>query len=315
MAQVRVLKQKIRATQSTQKLVKAQELIATSRIAKSQAQVAASTPYSEQVTEVLTALATASSLDHPLLSERPNPRRIGILLVTSDRGLCGGFNANGIKAAEELAALIREQGREPVLYVVGRKGVAYYSFRERPIEASWTGFSEKPSYADAEAAASLMLEAFKASSDGEVTLPDGTVSSGIDGIHVVSTHFVSMVSQVPRANRIAPLEIEYVGADDVSDTSSDPLPSYEFEPGADTLMDALLPKYVTTRIYAALLDSAAAESAARRAACKSAADNAADIIRKTTLLANQARQAQITQELSEIVGGVEALAASSNEED
>ena len=311
MAQVRVLKQKIKATQSTQKLVKAQELIATSRIAKSQARVAASAPYSAQITDVLTALATASSLDHPLLTERADARRIGILLITSDRGLCGGFNANAIKAAEELAALVREQGREPVLYIVGRKGLAYYTFRGRPVTASWTGFSEKPTYADAEAAASLMLEAFLVGSAGEVTLPDGSPAAGIDGIHVVGTHFVSMISQVPRARRVAPMEIEYVG----SDAPGGPLPSYEFEPSPDSLMHVLLPKYITTRIYAALLDSAAAESAARRAACKNASDNAADIIRKTTLLANQARQAQITQELSEIVGGVEALAASSNEED
>lgn len=311
MAQVRVLRQKIRATQSTQKLVKAQELIATSRIAKSQARVAASAPYSAQITQVLTALATASTLDHPLLAERDNARRIGILLMTSDRGLCGGFNANAIKAAEELAALIHEQGREPVMYIVGRKGLAYYTFRQRPVTASWTGFSEKPSYADAEAAVQVLLPAFLAGSDAEVELPDGTKAAGIDGIHVVSTHFVSMISQVPRARRVAPMEVEYVG----TDAPGGPLPSYEFEPGVDLLMDALLPKYVTTRIYAALLDSAASESAARRAACKNASDNAADIIRKYTLLANQARQAQITQELSEIVGGVEALAASSSEED
>lgn len=311
MAQVRVLKQKIKATQSTQKLVKAQELIATSRIAKSQARVAASAPYSAQITQVLTALATVSSLDHPLLTEREDARRIGILLMTSDRGLCGGFNANAIKAAEELAALVRQQGREPVMYIVGRKGLAYYTFRNRPVAASWTGFSEKPVYADAEAAAAAMMEAFLAGSAGTVRLADGTEMAGIDGIHVVATHFVSMISQVARARRVAPMEIEYVG----TDAPGGPLPSYEFEPDPESLMDALLPKYVTTRIYAALLDSAASESAARRAACKNASDNAADIIRKTTLLANQARQAQITQELSEIVGGVEALAASSSEED
>lgn len=311
MAQIRVLKQKIKATQSTQKLVKAQELIATSRIAKAQARVTASAPYARQLTDVLTALATASSLDHPLLTERDDARRVGILLVTSDRGLCGGFNANGIKAAEELAALVRQQGREPVMYIVGRKGLSYYSFRERPIEASWTGFSEKPSYDDADTVARAMLEAFLAGSNGEVEAEDGTKAPGIDGIHVVSTHFASMISQVPQARQVAPMQIEYVG----TDAPGGPLPSYEFEPAPDGLMDALLPKYVTTRIYAALLDSAAAESAARRAACKNASDNAADIVRKFTLLANQARQAQITQELSEIVGGVEALAASGTEED
>ncbi len=310
-AQVRVLKQKIKATQSIQKMVKAQELIATSRIAKAQARVAASAPYSAQITDVLTALASASTLDHPLLTERDDAQRIGILLMTSDRGLCGGFNANAIKAAEELAALVRSQGREPVMYIIGRKGLAYYTFRRRPVAASWTGFSEKPSYADAEAAAKELMAAFLAGSEGQVQLPSGETAAGIDGIHVVSTRFVSMISQLPQARRVAPMEIEYVG----TDAPGGPLPAYEFEPAPEALMDALLPKYVTTRIYAALLDSAASESAARRAACKNATDNASDIIRNYSRLANQARQAQITQELSEIVGGADALAASAQDED
>ncbi len=310
-AQIRILKQKIRATQSIQKMVKAQELIATSRITKAQARVAASAPYSAQITDVLTALASVSTLDHPLLNERQNPQRAGILLMTSDRGLCGGFNANAIKAAEELAALLRSQGQDPVMYIIGRKGLAYYTFRRRAVAASWTGFSEKPSYADAEAAATAVLAAFLAGSDAEVELPTGERAPGIDGIHLVSTHFVTMITQVPRASRIAPMEIEYVG----TDAPGGPLPAYEFEPAPDALMHALLPKYVTTRIYAALLDSAASESAARRAACKNATDNASDIIRNYSRLANQARQAQITQELAEIVGGADALAASASEED
>ncbi len=310
-AQVRVLKQKIKATQSIQKMVKAQELIATSRIAKAQAKVAAAAPYSAQITEVLTALASVSSLDHPLLSEREDARRAGILLITSDRGLCGGFNVGAIKAAEELAALLRSQGKEPVMYVIGRKGLAYYTFRRRPVAASWTGFSEKPSYADAEAAAAVLLAGFVAGSDGEAPMQSGGSGPGIDGIHLVSTHFVSMIAQVPLAHRVAPMEVEYVG----TDAPGGPLPSYEFEPEPDALMHALLPKYVTTRIYAALLDSAASESAARRAACKNATDNASDIIKTYSRQANQARQAQITQELSEIVGGADALAASASEED
>ena len=310
-AQLRVLRQKIRATQSIQKLVKAQELIATSRIAKAQARVAASAPYSAQITDVLTALATASTLDHPLLTERENPQREGILLITSDRGLCGGFNANAIKASEELAALIRGKGRLPVMFIVGRKGLAYYTFRRREVAASWTGFSEKPTYADASMIAARLLPTFAAGSANEFTLDDGTTLPGIDRLHVVSTHFVSMISQVPQARQVAPMQIEYVG----TDAPGGPLPSYEFEPEPTGLMDALLPKYVTTRIFAALLDSAASESAARRAACKSAGDNAHDIIRNYSRLANQARQAQITQELSEIVGGADALAASNTEED
>jgi F-type H+-transporting ATPase subunit gamma len=310
-AQVRVLKQKIKATQSIQKMVKAQELIATSRIAKAQAKVQAAAPYSTQITDVLTALASASNLDHPLLTERANPQREGILLITSDRGLCGGFNANAIKASEELAALVRSSGRVPVMFIVGRKGLAYYTFRRREVAASWTGFSEKPTYADAAMIAARLLPTFAAGSANEFTLDDGTTLPGIDTLHVVSTRFVSMISQVPQARRVAPMEVEYVG----TDAPGGPLPAYEFEPVPEALMDALLPKYVTTRIYAALLDSAASESAARRAACKNATDNASDIIRNYSRLANQARQAQITQELSEIVGGADALAASAHDED
>lgn len=305
--QVRVLKQRVKSVRGIQKTTKAQQMIATSRIAKAQAKVAASRPYSEQITGVLTALATASTLDHPLLVERPTPRRAGILLITSDRGLCGGYNSNAIKTAEELAALLREQGKEPVMYVIGRKGLGYYTFRQKPVTASWTGFSEKPTHADAVRAAEMLLPAFVAGSAGQT--PDG--APGIDELHVVSTRFVSMITQRPGASRVAPLEVEHVG----TDAPGGPLPAYEFEPGPDALLDALLPKYVTTRIYAALLDSAASESAARRQACQSASDNANEVIKNLDRLANQARQAQITQELSEIVGGADALAASGSGDD
>jgi F-type H+-transporting ATPase subunit gamma len=292
---------------STQKITKAQEMIATSRIAKAQAKVAASAPYSRQITDVLTALASASTLDHPLLNERESPKRAGILLITADRGLCGGYNSAAIKAAEELAALLRSQGKETVMYVIGRKGLGYYNFRNRPVAQSWTGFSERPTYADAERATEAILPSFIVGSTGSTD--DGT--AGIDEIHLVSTHFVSMITQRPQARRMAPMEIEYVD----HDPSNEFPPLYEFEPSSDLLLDEMLPKYLKTRIYAALLDAAASESAARRAACKAATDNANDIIRNLSRQANQARQAQITQELTEIVGGADALAASGNEED
>jgi F-type H+-transporting ATPase subunit gamma len=212
-----------------------------------------------------------------------------------------------IKAAEELSALLRSQGKESVIYVIGRKGLGYFTFRQRPVAESWTGFSERPTYADAERATEALLPAFTAGSAG--TTEDG--EPGIDEIHLVSTHFVSMITQRPQARRMAPMEIEYVE----SDSPDTLLPSYEFEPSSDRLLDEMLPKYLKTRIYAALLDAAASESAARRAACKAATDNANDIIRNLSRQANQARQAQITQELTEIVGGADALAASGNEED
>ena len=306
-AQVRVLRQRVKSVQSTQKTTKAMEMIATSRIAKAQAKVLAAAPYSAQITDVLTALATASTLDHPLLVERPDAKRAGILIVTSDRGLAGGYNANALKAAEELTALLRSQGKEPVYYVIGRKGVGYFNFRQRPVVDSWTGFSEKPTYDDAVTACQSLLPAFVAGSAGQVE--DGT--AGIDEIHLVSTHFESMITQTATVRRVAPMEIEYVEA-----TADSPLlPAYEFEPAPESLLDALLPKYLTTRIFAALLDSAASESAARRAACKAATDNANDIIKILSRQVNQARQAQITQELSEIVGGAAALAAAGSEED
>jgi F-type H+-transporting ATPase subunit gamma len=229
-------------------------------------------------------------------------------VITADRGLCGGYNANAIRTAEELAALIRQRGLEPVLYVIGRKGVSYYTFRRRDIEGSWTGFSERPEYADAEQVANSVLEAFLLGSDGQTE--DGR--EGVDEVHLVSTHFVSMMSQVATATRIGPMEVEYV---EHESHDHGPLPSYEFEPSSEVLLDHMLPKYATARIYAALLDSAASESAARRQACKSATDNANEIIKKLSREANQARQAQITQELSEIVGGADALAAANAEED
>jgi F-type H+-transporting ATPase subunit gamma len=306
-AQVRVLRQRVKSVRSTQKITKAQEMIATSRIAKAQAKVAASAPYSRQITDVLTALASASTLDHPLLNERESPKRAGILLITADRGLCGGYNSAAIKAAEELAALLRSQGKETVMYVIGRKGLGYYNFRNRPVAESWTGFSERPTYADAERATEAILPSFLVGSTGAT---DGG-TAGIDEIHLVSTHFVSMITQRPQARRMAPMEIEYVD----HDPSNEFPPLYEFEPSSDLLLDEMLPKYLKTRIYAALLDAAASESAARRAACKAATDNANDIIRNLSRQANQARQAQITQELTEIVGGADALAASGNEED
>ena len=306
-AQVRVLRQRVKSVKSTQKITKAQEMIATSRIAKAQAKVAASAPYSRQITDVLTALASASTLDHPLLNERETPKRAGILLITADRGLCGGYNSAAIKAAEELAALLRSQDKETVMYVIGRKGLGYYSFRNRPVAQSWTGFSERPTYADAERATEAILPSFIVGSTGATE--EGT--AGIDEIHLVSTHFVSMITQRPQARRMAPMEIEYVD----HDPSNEFPPLYEFEPSSDLLLDEMLPKYLKTRIYAALLDAAASESAARRAACKAATDNANDIIRNLSRQANQARQAQITQELTEIVGGADALAASGNEED
>jgi F-type H+-transporting ATPase subunit gamma len=292
------------------KITKAMELVATSRIAKAQERVAASRPYAIAITNVLTALASSANLDHPLLIGRPRVRRAGVVVVTSDRGLNGGYSSNAIKTAEQLIARLREEGKEVVLYVVGRKGVTYYRFRDRPIEASWTGFTEQPTFADAREIGDTLIKAFVAGADDvddpdqPAHGPDGVL--GVDELHVVSTEFKSLMTQTPVANFLAPMEVE-------EQEATGPLPSYEFEPEAEELLDALLPKYINTRIYAALIESAASESAARRRAMKAATDNAEEMITTLTRQMNSARQAEITQEISEIVGGANALAAAGSE--
>jgi F-type H+-transporting ATPase subunit gamma len=302
-ATLRELRGRIRSASSIKKITKAQELIATSRIAKAQARVDAARPYSTEITNMLTELAGASALDHPLLVQRENPKRAGVLVVSSDRGLCGGYNANVLRRAEELFSLLREQGKNPVLYVVGRKALGYYSFRQRTVTQSWTGFSERPTYENAKEIADTLVATFMSGADdeGDDAGADGIL--GVDELHIVSTEFRSMLSQTAVAHQIAPLVVEYVGEPDTG-----PHTLYSFEPNAEDLFDALLPRYIATRVYAALLEAAASESASRRRAMKSATDNADDLIKALTLAANRERQAQITQEISEIVGGANALA-------
>ena len=313
-ASIRDLKRRIASVNSTKKITRAQELIATTRISKSRAKAAAAKPYSSEMTRVMSALAGSATLDHPLLVEREDPKRAAVLVVTADRGLCGGYNSNAIRTAEELQQLLRSEGKEPVLFVTGRRGLGYYNFRNREIAGSWTGFSEQPAYENAQDAASALIKGFIAGADDDQDGPgeDGIV--GFDEIHIVYTQFRSMLSQEATATRIAPLVVEYAEADDDARDNDKVPPAYEFEPDATSLLDAMLPKYVTTRIYAALLESSASESAARRSAMKSATDNANDLIKNLTREANQARQAQITQEISEIVGGADALATAGSDE-
>jgi F-type H+-transporting ATPase subunit gamma len=308
-AQLRVLRRRIRTVQSTKKITKAMELIATSRIGKAQQRVAAAKPYADEITSVLTALASNSNTDHPLLVERPEPKRAGVLVVTSDRGLAGGYSANALRTAEELMARLRAEGKAPVLYVIGRKGVGYYRFRSREIEASWTGFSEKPSFENAREVGDLLVQTFLAGAQDTVNGQGRDAIQGVDELHLVHTQFVSMLTQTPTARRFAPLEVEESEAPE-----GYVFPAYEFEPEPELLLKALLPKYVNTRIYAALLESAASESAARRQAMKSATDNAEELIKTYTRRANQARQAEITQEISEIVGGANALSAAGSDD-
>jgi len=296
-ATLRELRGRIRSAGSIKKITKAQELIATSRIGRAQARLATARPYATEITRMLTTLADEAALDHPLLVERPEPKRAGVLVVSSDRGLCGAYNANIFRRSEELFSLLRGEGKAPVLYVVGRKALNYYTFRNWDITGSWSGFSEQPRYENATEIASTLVDAFMLGSEG-----NGEDRQGVDELHIIYTEFKSMLSQSTEARRMAPMVVEYVEEEPKVRTL------YSFEPDATTLFEALLPRYLTTRVYAAMLESAASELASRQRAMKSATDNADDLIKALTLEANRERQAQITQEISEIVGGANALA-------
>ncbi|OBH57336.1 F0F1 ATP synthase subunit gamma [Mycobacterium mantenii] len=297
-ATLRELRGRIRSAGSIKKITKAQEMIATSRIGKAQARLEAARPYAFQITAMLTTLSSEAALDHPLLVEREEPKRAGVLVVSSDRGLCGAYNSSIFRRSEELFSLLREEGKTPVVYTVGRKALNYFKFRNWDITESWTGFSEQPTYENAAEIASTLVETFMAGT-GDDESEDG---QGVDELHIVYSEFKSMMSQAAVAHRIAPLVVEYVEEPEELHTL------YSFEPDATTLFESLLPRYVTTRVYAALLESAASELASRQRAMKSATDNADDLIKELTLMANRERQAQITQEISEIVGGANALA-------
>jgi F-type H+-transporting ATPase subunit gamma len=301
-ATLRELRGRIRSAQSIKKITKAQEMIAASRIGKAQDRLEAAKPYADEITNMLTTLAEEAALDHPLLVERSDPKRAGVLVVSSDRGLCGAYNSSAFRRAEELFSLLRQESKTPVLFTVGRKAQGYYSFRNWDIVESWTGFSERPSYEDALKVAKTLVKAFMAGV-GDDDDSDEDAPEPVDELHIVYTEFKSMMSQSPEAHRIAPMVVEYV-----EDKDDEPHTLYSFEPDATTLFDALLPRYLTTRVYAALLDSAASELGSRQRAMKSASDNADDLVKDLTLQANRERQSEITQEISEIVGGANALA-------
>ncbi|MER6575395.1 F0F1 ATP synthase subunit gamma [Nonomuraea sp. NPDC001023] len=291
-AQLRLLRRRIRSVKSTAKITRAQELIASSRIVKAQMRMQAALPYEREITRAVTGVVSnAASVDHPLTVAKENPAKAGVLIVTSDSGFCGGFNANVLREAEALRGLLESRGLTVVPFVTGRKGVTWHSFRNRTMGGQWVGFSRKPAYADAKEIAQTLIDSFKE-------------EAGIDEIHIVSTEFVSMLTQNVVVKRVLPLEVEETEA-----TATETIPPYfEFEPTAGDVLETLLPRYVESRIFTALLQSAASEEAARRRAMKSATDNANELIRVFTMQMNQARQAEITQEISEIVGGANALA-------
>lgn len=295
-AQLRVYRQKIKSAQTTKKITKAMELIAASRIQKAQQRVAASGPYSRAVTRAVSALATYSNVDHVLTTEPEKIERAAILILSSDRGLAGAFNANVLKEAGELAARLTGEGKEVVHYLVGRKAIAYFNFRKRVIERSWVGGTDNPDSETAHEIGDALVERFlQPASEG-----------GVDEIHIVYNRLVSMLTQVPEVVRLLPLEV-VEGVEEPGEREI--LPLYEFEPEVDQVLDALLPVYIESRIFNAMLQSAASKHAATQKAMKSASDNADKLIDDFTRLANNARQSEITQQISEIVGGADALAS------
>jgi len=297
---LREYRSRIKSTESMKRITKAMELIAASRIIKAQQRAQAAAPYARELTRAVSALATYSDVDHALTTEPPTPDRAAVLVVTADRGQAGAYSSNVLREAEGLIEKLRAEGKEVDVYVTGRKGLAYYRFRGREVVGEWTGFSDTPTYDVARDIGRKLIEIFLlGAAAGKAEAP------GVDEVHVVYTRFVSMMVQRPTAVRMLPLEV----VEGVTEPGEgEVLPLYEFEPSPEEVLDALLPQYVQSRIWTALLQAAASELAARQKAMKAATDNADELIKKLTRVANQARQAGITQEISEIVGGVNALA-------
>lgn len=295
-AQQRIYKQRIRSTQTLKKMFRAMELIAASRIGKARDRAVAANPYARAITRAVSAVATHADVEHPLTTERTDTNRVAVLVVTADRGQAGAYSASVLREAERLRGQLHEEGKEIALYVTGRRGVSYFQFRRQEIVQSWTGNSDNPAVETAEEIGSVLLDAFRAPAD----------AGGVSELHIVYTRFKTMVSQEPQVVRMLPLEV----VDGVAPVGEDPLPLYEFEPSPEGVLDTLLPRYIRSRMYNALLQASASELAARQRAMHTAVENSEDIIRNYTRLANQARQAEITQEISEIVSGADSMAAS-----
>ena len=294
-ASLRELRQRRTSVSTIKKVTRAMELIAATRIIKAQQRAQSAAPYARELTKAVSAVATFSNVDHPLTTEAENPTRAAVLLITSDRGLAGAYSSSVIKEGEKLNQMLREANKVAVPYLTGRKSIAFYGFRRRNVAAKWEGFSDAPTYAHAREIADTLIEAFLTP----------TEEGGVDEIHVVFTRFVSMLTQRVDVLRMLPLEVVEGEAPAESDEIH---PLYEFEPDAGTVLDEILPLYVASRIHYCLLQGAASELASRQKAMKSATDNAQQLIERLTREANQARQAEITQEISEIVGGASALA-------
>ena len=295
-AQLRIYRRRMRSVKATKKITRAMELISASRIVKAQQRVQASSPYSNELTNTVRAVALSSNTSHPLTSAEENPKRAAVLIITADRGMAGAYSNAAIKEGDLLIARLRARGLEVDAFLVGRKVLNFYRFRDRPIKASWTGFSDNPTFENARVVSAALITSF---------LTDSGTGEGVDELHIIYTRFKSMILQEPIADVLLPLANS--SETQVGSSAS----TYEFESSAESVLNALLPRYVEARIFNAMLQSAASEHAARRRAMKSATDNADELIKSLTRLANAARQAEITQEISEIVGGADALASAS----
>ena len=308
----RVYKQRIRSTQTLQKVFRAMELIASSRIGAASRNAQEASPYDHALSQAVAAVGTYSHLEHPITRERTDTNRVAVLVVTSDRGMAGAYSATVLRESERLIDQLVEEGRDPVVFTFGRRAHSYFTFRERDVEFSWAGQSDRPSDATIDEVATVLLDYF-------LQPPS---AGGVAEVHIVFTRYVSMVSQVPEVRRMLPLKVVDVeGAGELDDAGNEALekelaakhgssmPLYEFEPGPSDVLDALLTRYMGSRIRNALLQSAASELASRQQAMHTATDNAEDLIITYTRLANAARQGDITQEITEIVSGADALGA------
>ncbi len=297
----RELRRRITSIQSTKKITRAMELIAATRVVKAMQRADASRPYSRRITNVIENLASGGAeVDHPLLREADEVKKVGYIVITADRGLAGGYNSHVIKAAEREIMAHQAEGKGYSLFCIGKKSNGYFRFRKYKIDHSFVGFSDSPTYEDARLIAEEVADAF--------------ISGEVDEIKMIYTEFVSMGNQQVIVCGFLPLEsTETIAAE--GGGSAEAAAAFEFEPSPEAVLEALLPRYVEARLFGALLDAAASEHANRQRAMKSATDNAEELITKLSREMNAARQASITTEIMEIVSGAEALGSGGDVDD
>ena len=291
------LKSRIASTSSLEKIFNAQEMIASSHIAKARDVALNAKPYSDAISDAVQALVQHTHIDHPIVKKRENGTRVAVLALTSDRGMAGAYTSSIIRETESLLARLDEQGKQTELYVYGRRGVSYYKYRNRDIAGTWEGNTDKPGVEVAEAISNALVDAYMK--------PDE--EGGVSELYIVFTEFVNMVVQKVRVLRMLPVEVVADPSKVNSDLNAEASPLYSFEPSVDEVLDAILPKYIQSRIHECLLTAAASETANRQNAMHTATENARSLIDDLTRKLNASRQASITQELTEIIGSADAL--------